>query len=78
MNGELTKALVALLAIFVLAAAVLLVVGILMGVRRLRPRGRAAPPEQQVNDPWGLNLPRKQRDAAGPLEGDQSAESNEV
>lgn len=78
MNAELSKALVALLGILLLAAAVLLVLGILMGVRRLRPRDRSAPPREQVNDPWGLNLPRKRRDAAGPLEGNQSPESNDA
>lgn len=67
MNEQLTKAVVGLLAILLLLAAVLLVMGILIGVRRLRPRGRGRRPKQQVNDPWGLNLPRRR--AAGPPEG---------
>jgi hypothetical protein len=65
MNGDLTKAVMALLAILLLMAAVLLIVGILAGVRRLRPRGRWDRPKQEVNDPWGLNLSPRRRGATG-------------
>jgi hypothetical protein len=77
MNADLTKVLLAMLAILVLAAAALVVMGFVVGVRGLRPRGRSGPPKGQVDDPWGLNLPRQRRGAADPVERDESPESSD-